>query len=212
MVVPLDGAKFKIDSKSVIVAIGCEEMNSATFLKSYLQRYYGVDVVVVDKLPARESDRKAISSVIQLNIRQLAGIDPIPNFGYDLADLKREGAYHLQVGASQATLTGANPSGLFYAIQTLIQLLPVPAGQNITAITPNSVTASSAKTYISGTSLYLPQILVVDFPRFEYRGMHLDVVRHIYSVDYVKQYIDYLALHKMNYFHWHLTDDQGWRI
>ncbi|MDP3436048.1 MAG: beta-N-acetylhexosaminidase [Bacteroidales bacterium] len=194
VVVPLDGAKFKIDSKSVIVAIGCEEMNSATFLKSYLQRYYGVDVVVVDKLPARESDRKAISSVIQLNIRQLAGIDPMPNFGYDLADLKREGAYHLQVGAAQATLTGANPSGLFYAIQTLIQLLPVPAGQK------------------SGLSLYLPQILVVDFPRFEYRGMHLDVVRHIYSVDYVKQYIDYLALHKMNYFHWHLTDDQGWRM
>ncbi|HBZ26092.1 MAG TPA: beta-N-acetylhexosaminidase [Rikenellaceae bacterium] len=212
VVVPLDGAKFKIDSKSVIVAIGCEEMNSATFLKSYLQRYYGVDVVVVDKLPARESDRKAISSVIQLNLRQLAGIDPMPNFGYDLADLKREGAYHLQVGASQATLTGANPSGLFYAIQTLIQLLPVPADQNITAITPNSATASSAKTSISGNSLYLPQILVVDFPRFEYRGMHLDVVRHIYSVDYVKQYIDYLALHKMNYFHWHLTDDQGWRM
>lgn len=222
VVLPIDGANFKIDSKSVIVAIGCEEMNSAAFLKSYLQKYYGVNIELVDKLPAKESERNAISSVIRLNISPLAGVKPMPEFGYDLADLKREGAYHLEVNAKVATLTGANPSGLFYAVQSLIQLLPVPAGQNLSGITSNNATASPvkpslataspAKSSPAGTSLYLPQIVVVDFPRFEYRGMHLDVVRHIYSVYYVKQYIDYLALHKMNYFHWHLTDDQGWRM
>ena len=53
---------------------------------------------------------------------------------------------------------------------------------------------------------------VVDYPRFAYRGMHLDVVRHFFPVEFIKKYIDYLALHKLNYFHWHLTDDQAWRV
>jgi hexosaminidase len=55
-------------------------------------------------------------------------------------------------------------------------------------------------------------VSINDYPRFQYRGLHLDVSRHIFPLDYIKKYIDYIALHKMNYFHWHLTDDQGWRI
>ena len=58
----------------------------------------------------------------------------------------------------------------------------------------------------------LPLVSVDDRPRFKYRGLHLDVSRHFFDVTYVKKYIDFIALHKMNYFHWHLTDDQGWRI
>ncbi|RZK94571.1 MAG: beta-N-acetylhexosaminidase, partial [Hymenobacter sp.] len=58
----------------------------------------------------------------------------------------------------------------------------------------------------------LPAVEVADKPRYSWRGMHLDVSRHFFPVEFVKQYIDYLALHKMNTFHWHLTDDQGWRI
>ena len=75
-------------------------------------------------------------------------------------------------------------------MQTLIQLLPVE----------------------KATSLSIPQVSVTDYPRFSYRGLHLDVSRHFFPVAFVKKYIDYIALHKMNYFHWHLTEDQGWRI
>ena len=62
------------------------------------------------------------------------------------------------------------------------------------------------------TNYKIPAVAILDYPRFDYRGMHLDVSRHFFDVAFVKQYIDYLALHKMNYFHWHLTDDHGWRI
>src|SRR5690606_39267331 len=55
-------------------------------------------------------------------------------------------------------------------------------------------------------------VKIHDFPRFAYRGLHLDVSRHFFPVSFIKKYIDYIALHKMNVFHWHLTDDQGWRI
>lgn len=58
----------------------------------------------------------------------------------------------------------------------------------------------------------VPAVFIEDTPRFAYRGMHLDVSRHFYPVSFVKKYIDLLAMQKMNYFHWHLTDDQGWRI
>ena len=78
----------------------------------------------------------------------------------------------------------------FYGVQTFIQLLPTRAG-----VLP-----------------ILPTLKIIDYPRFPYRGMHLDVVRHFFPVDFIKKYIDYLALHKLNYFHWHLTDDQAWRV
>ncbi len=64
----------------------------------------------------------------------------------------------------------------------------------------------------AGVLPILPTLKIIDYPRFPYRGMHLDVVRHFFPVDFIKKYIDYLALHKLNYFHWHLTDDQAWRV
>ncbi|MBS1567351.1 MAG: family 20 glycosylhydrolase, partial [Bacteroidetes bacterium] len=105
------------------------------------------------------------------------------------------GAYVLDVSKNGIYIAGDNETGDFYGIQTLIQLLPLPG-------------SSLAK----GTNLSIPLVTVRDRPRFGYRGMHLDCGRHFFSVEAVKQYIDYLALHKMNYFHWHLTEDQGWRI
>src|SRR5689334_25376151 len=62
------------------------------------------------------------------------------------------------------------------------------------------------------TALTVSFVTINDYPKFKYRGMHLDVCRHFFTVECVKRYIDFLALHKLNYFHWHLTDDQGWRI
>jgi hexosaminidase len=100
------------------------------------------------------------------------------------------GAYTLEVGKNGIHITGDNETGAFYGIQTLIQLLPVEK-KNVLAI---------------------PWVSVNDKPRFGYRGMHLDVGRNFMPVVVIKKYIDYLAMHKFNNFHWHLTDDQGWRI
>jgi len=95
-------------------------------------------------------------------------------------------AYELSITPNQITIKGGKP-GLFYAKQTLRQLL-----------------------FTSGGKLDCQTI--VDAPRFKWRGMHLDVSRHFFSVEFIKKYVDILALNKMNTFHWHLTDDQGWRI
>jgi hexosaminidase len=103
-------------------------------------------------------------------------------------------AYSLTVGKDGVTVEGDSYAATFYGIQSLIQLLPTAA---TTQQAPN---------------LTVPFITIQDYPRFSYRGMHLDVARHFFEPAFVKRYIDYLALHKLNYFHWHLTDDQGWRI
>ncbi|KAA2240156.1 family 20 glycosylhydrolase [Chitinophaga agrisoli] len=98
--------------------------------------------------------------------------------------------YTLKVNKDRIDINGNDGNGTFYGIQTLIQLLPVE----------------------KGNSLWIPGAAITDYPRFAYRGLHLDVCRHFFSTDFVKKYIDLLAMHKFNTFHWHLTDDQGWRI
>ncbi|RZL15961.1 MAG: beta-N-acetylhexosaminidase, partial [Hymenobacter sp.] len=98
--------------------------------------------------------------------------------------------YTLSVQPTRVVVAARQPQGLYLGTQTIRQLLPAQR-------TP-------------GASL--PAVEVADKPRYSWRGMHLDVSRHFFPVEFVKQYIDYLALHKMNTFHWHLTDDQGWRI
>ncbi|AQT67026.1 Beta-hexosaminidase [Anaerohalosphaera lusitana] len=105
--------------------------------------------------------------------------------------------YHLDVTPEKITVQGSDPAGVFYGCQTILQLLPAQV---------------YSRTEVKGTEWTVPEILVLDEPRFEWRGMHLDVCRHFMPLDFVKQYIDYIAMHKMNTFHWHLTEDQGWRI
>jgi hexosaminidase len=105
--------------------------------------------------------------------------------------------YMLSARPGGVTLTARTEAGLFYAAQTLRQLLP-PA---IFSPTPLADVAWS-----------VPAVDITDRPRFKWRGMHLDVARHFMPLEFVKKFIDLLALHKMNVFHWHLTEDQGWRI
>jgi hexosaminidase len=100
-------------------------------------------------------------------------------------------SYKLDIKADNKIYITGDSVGIYYAFQTLSQLLP---SSNIIS------------------KLQIPCLTIIDSPRFQYRGMHLDVSRHFFSIDYVKKYIDFIAAHKMNYFHWHLTDDQGWRI
>lgn len=100
-------------------------------------------------------------------------------------------AYILNIDGSTVKITGAGHSGAFYGVQTLRKSLPVLDGR---------------------CRIALPPVKIEDMPRFGYRGMHLDVARHMFPVAFIKKYIDLLALHNINTFHWHLTDDQGWRI
>jgi hexosaminidase len=98
--------------------------------------------------------------------------------------------YLLNIKKDQVGIYAQDVEGIVHGIQTLLQLLPLKNSENI----------------------LLQSLSIEDYPRFRYRGMHLDVSRHFFPVSFIKKYIDYLTFHKFNTFHWHLTDDQGWRI
>jgi hexosaminidase len=108
-----------------------------------------------------------------------------------------EEGYELRVETTGVRGVAATSTGLFWAVQTFRQLLP-------------AAVESSADADKKGWSV--PCCHIVDRPRFSWRGAHLDVCRHFFGVEEVKQYIDLLALYKQNVFHWHLTEDQGWRL
>jgi len=105
--------------------------------------------------------------------------------------------YTLTSTADRVRIAASTPAGAFYGIQTLLQLLPAEI------VSPSKV---------SHIAWCIPLVSIKDEPRFSYRGMHLDVSRHFFDVDVVKKQLDVMAMFKMNRFHWHLTDDQGWRI
>lgn len=103
--------------------------------------------------------------------------------------IENEEGYELLVTYNKIVISGKTPKGIFYGIQTLRQLI----NSDLEDVT-------------------IPAVTIKDNPRFVYRGMHLDVARHFFPVEFIKKYIDLIAMHKMNTFHWHLTEDQGWRI
>lgn len=109
------------------------------------------------------------------------------------ADYKAEKpeSYNLTVNSKQIIINGSDDAGTFYGVQTLRKSMPADATQN---------------------TVVFPAVEIKDYPRFGYRGMMLDVSRHFFPAEFVKKYIDILALHNINRFHWHITDDQGWRI
>ncbi|MBC5992067.1 beta-N-acetylhexosaminidase [Pontibacter cellulosilyticus] len=98
--------------------------------------------------------------------------------------------YVLESGNGTVSIKAQDVNGIVYGIQTLLQLVPLENEKDFK----------------------VDAVKILDYPTFAYRGMHLDVVRHFFPLEFVKKYIDYLAFHKFNNFHWHLTDDQGWRI
>ncbi len=149
-----------------LVAANAETRKSAAFLNLYLQEYYGFKLPVVSK---------ASGNAVVLSNTLSKGTIP--------------GKYTLTINDKQVLIKGDN-QGVFYAIQTLLQLLPLEKSRRLS----------------------VPQVTIIDSARFGYRGMHLDVARHFFPVNYIKKFIDLIAMHKMNTFHWHLTEDQGWRI
>lgn len=126
-------------------------------------------------------------------------IKPGANAVYFLPDatIKNPEAYVLEVKNSYILVRAGSAAGAFYAVQTLRQLFP-PEFNGIPRY--------------RGIRWWAPSCTITDEPRFGYRGLHLDVSRHFFPVEFIKRYIDLLAMHKLNRFHWHLTDDQGWRI
>ena len=170
---PRIAAKFNINANTQIVLEGSGLEQSASFLNEYLQQFY--------KLKLKTVKKPTSTNIIRLHYKKLAR--PIA------------GAYQLVINNKGVTISGDNARGVFYGVQTLLQLLPVPDAKSKLALKPT-----------------LPYVSIDDAPQFAYRGLHLDVTRHFFPVSFLKKYIDYLAYHKMNTFHWHLTDDQGWRI
>ena len=106
-------------------------------------------------------------------------------------------AYELSVKSDKIIIRAATNKGLFYGLQSLRQMLP----PEIESLYP-----------YNDIDWVIAGVEIKDSPHYPFRGMHLDVSRHFFSKDFILRYIDFLALHKMNVFHWHLTDDQGWRI
>ena len=111
--------------------------------------------------------------------------------------LSKEG-YSLKVTTTGVTLTAKEPAGIFYAVQTLLQLFPKQI--------------ESRETQKAAVEWAIPVVTIEDQPRFGWRGLMLDVSRHFFTKEQVKQYIDDMVKYKFNVLHWHLTDDQGWRI
>ena len=169
--------------QSVTVAEG-----SAFVLNSSVKVYY----------PTGDSEMAANAQFLSDYVKELTG------FGLTAAEGEGKGivlaldgsianaeGYRMEVNAQGVRIAGATPAGVFYGIQTLRKSIPANA---------------------EGANVSLPAATIEDAPRFSYRGMMLDVGRHYITPDSVKQFIDMLALHNMNRMHWHLSEDQGWRI
>lgn len=160
---------FSLSSSTRIIVSDKRLLNSSTFFNDYLKKFYGFNLQLINK------------SSEEPNVIYL---------GFGRVDSRFDGGYMLTAGKKNIRIEGNDELGVFYGIQSLIQLLPI-----------------EKKSILS-----IPQLRIDDTARFAYRGMHLDVGRHFFPPSFIKKYIDYLAFHKFNTFHWHLTEDQGWRI
>jgi len=162
-----------------VISSGYGSSDIASFLSELLYHSYGFHV---KQNSAKNFSAKA---AIILNINKKAD-----------ATIGDEG-YTLKVNPHQVIFSANKPQGLFYGIQTLMQLLPPKDNYNVQT---------------KNIEFKIPCVNITDYPRFGYRGMMLDVSRHFFTKEFIKKYIDEMAKYKFNVFHWHLTDDQGWRI
>ena len=161
---------------------------------------FTLNAKTVISLGTNNQDMKRNANMLASYIEQATGIRPTVGKGKNGATIiltidktiaNAEG-YKLDADAKQIRIAGASAAGVFYGIQTLRKSLPLVNGK--------------------ASKVSIPAVHIADAPRFAYRGTHLDVSRHFVTADSVRQFIDMLALHNINRFHWHLTDDQGWRI
>ncbi len=162
----IGNGNFEINESTVLFSHDENALKDLNFLQSYIVDRYNITL----KATIGSSQKRSVF------VKRNSSMKP--------------DEYTLYVDSVNIKIEGGTGAGVFYGIQTLIQLLP--AGRT--------------------TKLSVAAVEISDQPRFSWRGMHLDVCRHFFTVKEVKKYLDYLAMYKMNVFHWHLTDDQGWRI
>lgn len=170
-----EDAPFKITSSTVLVARTDDERATAGFFAAKIAASTGKTLTV--------SSEAAASDAIIFSIDPSAGIP--------------EEGYTLEAGGDAVCITAGDSDGLFYGMQTLLQLLP-PQTQS--------------ESVVRGLDLSIPAVSISDAPRFHYRGMHIDPCRHWRDADWVKKQLDVMAIFKYNKLHFHLTEDQGWRI
>lgn len=163
-----NSGNFKLDKTVVLVSNDVKNAKSADLLNAFMVSKGGFSLRTVKSATANE---RAI-------VLSSAGAAQLPAEGYKIS-----------ISPKNITITGKD-AGLFYGVQSLMQLMPEKQGSQIL------VNAAE----------------INDYPRFKYRGLHLDVGRHMFPVAFLKKYIDLMAQYKLNNFHWHLTEDQGWRI
>lgn len=175
----------------------------------------GVKIVCDSGVP--ECAEKQISSFAADLDAKVPGALFGPKMYFESDPSLAEEEYVIEVTEKKATVKASGLSGYVYAIQTIKQMLPssIWGDKNSTPFVPGnpadkSVQPEQAQEAYSDWAL--PVMTIRDYPRFAYRGMHLDCSRHFFSIEEVYRYLDIMAAHKLNRFHWHLTDDQGWRI
>jgi len=161
---------FSLNKKTIIQAD--ENSFEAKYLQEQIKNQTGLELKITSKLNSKNSIQFTIkdtdSNTINFDVEQ----------------------YNLEVSTNKIQIVAFSSQGVFYGIQSLLQIIP----------------------YTKASDIKLKAVSIQDNPKFKWRGMHLDVARHFFSVEFIKKYIDYLATYKLNTFHWHLTDDQGWRI
>ncbi|MDR1169729.1 MAG: family 20 glycosylhydrolase [Prevotellaceae bacterium] len=166
--------KFTLKSNTIFVVKDEPVRRVADFFISKIQRSTGYSLL-------KQQDRPS-SNYIDLSI---------------VADLKvNDEGYTVDVAGDGISVKATTPQGIFYGLQTVMQLLP----------------AEIESPDVVKISWTIPNVSIKDEPRFKYRGQHLDVCRHFVDVEHIKKQLDVMAMFKINKFHWHLTDDQGWRI
>jgi hexosaminidase len=167
--VQLGTGTFNLTADTQIVALKSKDRDLGEALQRYIKGDAGLALKVASKASKKSN-----------NIFVSTSDDVVAS----------DGRYTIEIESGRVVLHSPNSDGLFYAIQTFRQLLPIG----------------------SRSSVNIPVLKIDDANRFRYRGMHLDISRHFQPVEFVKRYIDLMSQYKFNYFHWHLTDDQGWRI
>lgn len=162
---------FILSSKTIIQSKDTSSFE-ALFLKENIKNQTGLELQILAEVPTAVSKINLVFDVE----------------GPTESNLKE--VYKLMVNNQSVTIKAEYNQGLFYGIQTLLQMVPFEKKNEIA----------------------IPWMKISDAPKYAWRGMHLDVCRHYFPISFIKKYIDYLAHYKMNTFHWHLTEDQGWRI
>jgi hexosaminidase len=167
-----NNGSFQLDKTVVLLSGEPANARTADLLNAFIVAQGGFALREVKTLAAAAGLRQR--TIVLTSV----GADKLPPEGYTI-----------QINDAQVKLTGSE-KGLFYAVQSLMQLMPARSNDKI----------------------MLPAVEINDYPRFKYRGLHLDVGRHYFPISFIKKYIDIIAQYKLNTFHWHLTEDQGWRI